>query len=138
MKALNNTIATDWVAFLALTVFLLSWQIPQALAVDAEQEDVWRVSEPRFSVPAQQIAIDADRGTWMSLDVSPDGQTIAFDFLGDIYLLPIEGGAARTGVGAGLEDVDGLHVIYRWDRWRIFNHLPGSAPSGKIPLSGKA
>ncbi len=31
----------------------------------------------------------------MSLDVSPDGKTIAFDFLGDIYLMPITGGAAN-------------------------------------------
>ena len=31
-------------------------------------------------------------GTWMSLDVSPDGTEIVFDLLGDIFLLPIEGG----------------------------------------------
>lgn len=30
-----------------------------------------------------------DAGTWMSVDVSPDGQQILFDLLGDIYVMPI-------------------------------------------------
>jgi Tol biopolymer transport system component len=42
------------------------------------------------------INIQSNEGTWMSLDVSPDGKTIAFDFLGDIYLMPITGGQARA------------------------------------------
>src|SRR5262249_28192048 len=33
--------------------------------------------------------------TWISLDVSPDGKTIVFELLGDIYTLPIEGGQAK-------------------------------------------
>ncbi len=42
----------------------------------------------------RRVPIKTDEGTWMSLDVSPDGKTIAFDFLGDIYTMPIAGGKA--------------------------------------------
>ncbi|MFY8036531.1 MAG: amidohydrolase family protein [Cyclobacteriaceae bacterium] len=40
----------------------------------------------------RRIPIKTTEGTWMSLDVSPDGKTIAFDFLGDIFTMPITGG----------------------------------------------
>jgi Tol biopolymer transport system component/imidazolonepropionase-like amidohydrolase len=41
---------------------------------------------------SRRVPIKTDEGTWMSLDVSPDGKTIAFDFLGDIFTMPITGG----------------------------------------------
>jgi Tol biopolymer transport system component len=44
--------------------------------------------------PGRKVSIKSNEGSWMSLDVSPDGKTIAFDFLGDIYLLPVTGGKA--------------------------------------------
>ena len=40
------------------------------------------------------VAIETDEGSWLSLDVSPDGETIVFDLLGDLYTLPIAGGDA--------------------------------------------
>lgn len=46
-----------------------------------------------------KVSFTTDEGTWMSLDVSPDGQTIVFDLLGDIYTLPIAGGEAKRIVG---------------------------------------
>lgn len=49
--------------------------------------------------PARTIEFTTDEGTWLSLDVSPDGRTIIFDMLGDIYTLPINGGTARLMFG---------------------------------------
>ena len=43
----------------------------------------------------RKVAFTTDEGTWLSLDVAPDGKTIVFELLGDIYTLPIEGGKAK-------------------------------------------
>src|SRR5579863_3270115 len=43
----------------------------------------------------RKISFTTDEGTWLSLDVSPDGKTIVFELIGDIYTLPIEGGKAK-------------------------------------------
>jgi hypothetical protein len=47
----------------------------------------------------RQVPINVSEGTWMNLDVSPDGRTIAFDLLGDIYTMPIGGGARDAYLG---------------------------------------
>ncbi|WP_144392409.1 amidohydrolase family protein [Pleionea sediminis] len=53
----------------------------------------WTVDRP----PGVQEFVDikVDEGTWMNIDVNPDGQSIVFDLLGDIYELPIQGGTAK-------------------------------------------
>src|SRR5437773_6968554 len=43
----------------------------------------------------RKVEFTTDEGTWLSLDVSPDGKTIVFELVGDIYTLPIEGGQAK-------------------------------------------
>ncbi|MCH7473145.1 MAG: PD40 domain-containing protein [Gemmatimonadetes bacterium] len=76
------------------------------------------------------LPLDADRKakftatevTWMSLDVSPDGQTIVFDLLGDLYTLPIEGGkATRITKGMAFDaqprfSPDGETLVFVSDR----------------------
>jgi len=58
----------------------------------------------------------------MSLDVSPDGKTIVFDMLGDIYTLPVEGGTAkRIHAGMSFESQpkfspDGSQIVFLSDR----------------------
>ena len=44
---------------------------------------------------AGRLQFEAREGTWMAPDISPDGRTILFDLLGDIYTLDAAGGAAR-------------------------------------------
>ena len=44
--------------------------------------------------PERTIRFTTDEATWISLDVSPDGKTIVFDILGDLYTIPITGGTA--------------------------------------------
>jgi len=52
------------------------------------------VNVPRTD--ARTVSFEAREGTWMSIDVAPDGQSLLFDLLGDIYTLPIAGGTARA------------------------------------------
>src|SRR5688500_12688105 len=46
----------------------------------------WDVSARRAT--AKDLSFETSTGTFMSLDVSPDGRTIVFDLLGDIYTMP--------------------------------------------------
>ena len=54
----------------------------------------WDVADPPGA--ETDVAIDVREGTWMSLDISPDGKEISFDLLGDLYTLPIAGGEAKA------------------------------------------
>ncbi|HXN64263.1 MAG TPA: amidohydrolase family protein [Candidatus Acidoferrales bacterium] len=51
--------------------------------------------------PERKLQINTDEGTWMSLDVSPDANTILFELLGHIYTVPLAGGTA-TAVTTGM------------------------------------
>ena len=71
---------------------------PTEATQDKEKEKEkpkWDVANPPYPFDVN-VPIDATEGTWMSLDVSPDGKEIVFDFLGDLYTLPIGGGEAHA------------------------------------------
>jgi len=59
-----------------------------------EDKNKWDVSQPPGNY--KDISFSTTEGTWMDLDVSPDGKTIVFDLLGDIYTLPVTGGEAKA------------------------------------------
>ncbi len=63
------------------------------VAVPVQAQDKWDVTNPDLG-ETKTVTISTDEGTWMNLDVSPDGQTIVFDLLGDIYSMPVQGGKA--------------------------------------------
>ena len=62
------------------------------------------------------------KGTWMSVDVSPDGSTLVFDLLGDLYTLPVAGGKATRLTSGMAYDAqprfapDGKSVVFISDR----------------------
>lgn len=61
----------------------------------------WDVATPPGQFNFKDVPLSTDEGTWMNLDVSPDGKLIVFDLLGDIYIMPAAGGEAkalRTGI----------------------------------------
>ncbi len=75
--------------------FFLSLLVGLALPQAKEAEEPERLP---LEV-AEVLEFEVDEGTWMSLDVSPDGKTLVFDLLGDIYTLGIEGGEATRIIG---------------------------------------
>ena len=72
--------------------------------------------------PERFYDLETDEGTWMSIDVSPDGQSIVFDLLGDIYTIPITGGnAKRITKGMAFDSQprfspDGKSIVYVSDK----------------------
>ncbi|MEJ6002301.1 amidohydrolase family protein [Paucibacter soli] len=68
--------------------------LSNSMAAGDAQAPVWDVNKPPGEARLAQI--DTRSGTWMSVDVSPDGKQLVFDLLGDLYLLPIAGGEAKA------------------------------------------
>jgi imidazolonepropionase-like amidohydrolase/Tol biopolymer transport system component len=108
-----------------------------AAGKDKPEADKWDVQSLRG--PTQKVKFETSEGTWMSVDVSPDGRQLVFDLLGDLYLLPIEGGSARRLTSGPAFDVqprfspDGREIAFTSDRgggnniWRIA--VSGGEPS---------
>jgi Tol biopolymer transport system component/imidazolonepropionase-like amidohydrolase len=71
---------------------------------------------------SRAFPLKTSEGTWTSVNVSPDGKTLVFDLMGDIYTLPIEGGKA-TAVTKGFAydnhpsfSPDGKRILFISDR----------------------
>ncbi|RLA05807.1 MAG: amidohydrolase, partial [Gammaproteobacteria bacterium] len=79
-------------------------------------------AEPLPLMKSRNIQFETNEATWLSLDVSPNGQTIVMDILGDIYQLPIIGGKAvriTSGMAFDSQPVfspDGRKIAFISDR----------------------
>jgi len=81
----------------------------------------WDVNNPHKDWSYKTFNLNTDEGTWMNLDISPDGKTIVFDMLGDIYTMPVTGGRAkalRTGLAFEVQprySPDGTYISFTSD-----------------------
>ncbi|MDH3734349.1 MAG: amidohydrolase family protein [Gemmatimonadota bacterium] len=73
-------------------------------------------------VATRTLDFTVDEGTWISLDVSPDGTTLLFELLGDFYTVPVSGGAATRITEGQAYDMqpryspDGSQIVFISDR----------------------
>ncbi len=60
-----------------------------------EKKDSTKVATKELPLePERKLSFNTQQGTWMSLDVHPNGKEIIFDMMGDLYTVPISGGKA--------------------------------------------
>lgn len=72
--------------------------------------------------PERKISLTTKEGTWISVDVSPDGKTLVFDMMGNLYRMPVTGGKAENITQGLAYDVhprfspDGKELVFISDR----------------------
>lgn len=104
-----------------LTALIISLLCTGLLAQSQEKKDPkkWDVSNPEG--PYKEVSFTVSEGTWMNLDMSPDGKEIVFDLLGDIYSIPAAGGEAKVLRGGHAFEVqprfspDGKKILFTSD-----------------------
>ncbi|AVQ00016.1 amidohydrolase [Ahniella affigens] len=103
--------------------------IASTQAADKKDAPAWDVNAAHGKT--KPVRFTTSEGTWMDLDVSPDGQQLVFSLLGDLYELPIAGGEAKRISSGPAWDVqpryspDGKELVFTSDRaggnnlWRM-------------------
>ncbi|MEX0287827.1 MAG: amidohydrolase family protein [Flavobacteriaceae bacterium] len=107
--------------FLFTLIFLFTLQAFTQETVK-ERDSTKKATKELPLEPERNISFTTDKGTWISLDVSPDGSTIVFDLMGDLYTIPISGGKATQITSGMAYDVhpryspDGKSLVFISDK----------------------
>lgn len=113
--------------------FLLGWRlVVGSISSDEEADLIWLLlclfsQGTRWDVmdppgPRATVSLETESGTWLSVDVHPDGSWLVFDLMGDLYRLPIHGGEAQSLTSGMAWDMqprfspDGKAIVFTSDR----------------------
>lgn len=93
-----------------------------ALGVQAQDTTKFTTYKDLPLKPQRKVSFTTTEGTWTSLDISPDGKTLVFDMMGDLFTVPVTGGKA-TNLTKGIAfdshprwSPDGKKVLFSSDR----------------------
>jgi Tol biopolymer transport system component len=103
-------------AVLLLVAFSLALPLSGQEKKDAKPDDAKKADKNDLPLdPAGKLEFETDEGTWISLDVAPDGKSLVFELLGDLYSLPLSGGdAARLTQGTPYDSQPRLSPDGKW------------------------
>ncbi len=94
-----QTIKPRWHSLIAIFTLSYLFTLPLAYAEDEAEETKkefaeWDVTAPPLNL--NTVDITSSETTWSSLDITPDGKQFVFDALGDIFIVDITGGEAKS------------------------------------------
>ena len=107
-----------------------------ALATTLRAQD-WSI-ETSKAPATTRLEFLATEGTWISLDVAPDGRSIVFDLLGHLYEMPWEGGKARRLTSGRSWNMfpryspDGTRILFTSDRAGVEDQWTLDRTSGTL------
>lgn len=108
--------------FYISTFLIISLNVANSQDATKPKDSTKKATKELPLEPERKINFTTTQGTWISVDVSPDGKTIMFDMMGDLYTIPISGGKA-TRVTEGMPyDVhpryspDGKSILFISDK----------------------
>ncbi|MGH9864764.1 MAG: TolB family protein, partial [Candidatus Acidiferrales bacterium] len=97
-------------------------QVTDMQSAGAEEQGKAKAEQGLSLKTNRELKFATDEGTWISLDVSPNGKMIVFDLLGHIYTMPVTGGEAKQITsGQGFDSMphfspDGSKIVFISDR----------------------
>ncbi len=121
MKTLHNAMLTLHRGILLAAILPLAATRP-AHAQDPEPATASLATASLPLEPTRTVSFTTSEGSWISVDISPDGATLVFDLLGDLYTLPVDGGTATPLLtGPAFESQprfspDGSEIVFVSDR----------------------
>jgi Tol biopolymer transport system component len=102
---------------------LCAFGAPAFLAQEPQNEPAERRDKKELPLETERtIEFETSEGSWISLDVAPNGRDIVFELLGDLYTLPMAGGEARRITSGVMFDSqpryapDGTKIVFLSDR----------------------